>query len=244
DGAPPLGLCGSGLADAVAILLRRGLLLPTGRLLAPDQLPADLPPELRRRLREDKGQRRFVLCEDGASATIALTQGDIRQVQLAKAEADPGRAAEIRKLRGLAAVANSKILYAHYRQIFASSQFQALQKKGAHIQRVLWGSTSTKDPAYSDIKYVAELIGRDTINTIPPQTITAFKDHGVARPTLETGLEEARRVVDRLAALGIDLDVVCQQVQDEGVKAFADSFDALISTLESKRKSLLAGRPR
>jgi uncharacterized 2Fe-2S/4Fe-4S cluster protein (DUF4445 family) len=85
DGAPPLGLCGSGLADAVAILLRRSLLLPTGRLLAPDQLPADLSPELRGRLRQEDGQRRFVLYEDGASGTIALTQPDIRQVQLAKA---------------------------------------------------------------------------------------------------------------------------------------------------------------
>ncbi|MBI4287286.1 MAG: transaldolase [Chloroflexi bacterium] len=155
-----------------------------------------------------------------------------------KETSDPAMQKDIRSLRGKAAVANSKIVYQHFKEIFASSDVKALQKKGARLQRVLWGSTGTKDPTYSDVKYMEELIGPDTVNTLPPATISAFKDHGVARSTLTEEVEEAHRVLDRLSGLGIDVDAVCQKVQDEGVKAFADSFDALISSIEAKRKNL------
>ncbi len=109
------------------------------------------------------------------------------------------------------------------------------------MQRLVWGSTSTKDPAYSDIKYVQELIGRDTINTIPLSTLEAFRDHGVARLTAEEGLEEARRDLEALSRLGIDLKEVGQELQEEGVEAFARSYDNLIASIEARRKAFLQG---
>lgn len=167
------------------------------------------------------------------------TAVDKRLDALAKESYEPALQQEARSLRGKAAVANSKIIYQHFKEIFSSTEFKGLEKNGARLQRVLWGSTGTKDPTYSDVKYVEELIGPDTINTLPPQTISAFRDHGVAKVTLTEGVDEAHRVLDRLAKLGIDVDVVCQQVQDDGVNAFADSFDALIKTIEAKRKNLV-----
>lgn len=164
---------------------------------------------------------------------------DKRFDALAKEASNPAEAEDIRRLRGQGAVANCKILYSHFKEIFSTSEFKALERKGARLQRVLWGSTGTKDPTYSDIKYVAELIGPDTINTMPPHTIAAFKDHGVPRITLTEGLEAGHRVLDKVAGLGIDLEAVCQQVQDDGVKSFADSFDVLIAAIEDKRKNLL-----
>ena len=168
------------------------------------------------------------------------TAVDKRLDALVKEPSNASRSGDIKKLRGTAAVANSKIIYSHFQEIFATSEFKALEKKGAKIQRVLWGSTGTKDPTYSDIKYVTELIGNNTINTMPPNTITAFKDHGVARITLTEGLDDAHRVLDKLSGLGIDVDVLFQQIQDDGVKAFAESFDALIAAIETKRKSFIA----
>ena len=167
------------------------------------------------------------------------TATDKRLDALVKEASNAAQAEDIRKLRGTAAVANSKIIYSHFQEIFATSEFKALEKKGGKIQRVLWGSTGTKDPTYSDIKYIAELIGKNTINTMPPNTIAAFKDHGVARITLTEGLDEAHRVLDKLARLDIDIDELCQQIQDDGVKAFADSFDSLVAAIEAKRKGFL-----
>jgi len=148
---------------------------------------------------------------------------------------------EGRALRGKAAVANARLVYQTFRHTLASSRFKKLRNKGAGMQRLVWGSTSTKDPAYSDIKYVQELIGPDTINTIPLDTLEAFRDHGAARLTLEEGLEEARRDLEALSRLGIDLKEVGQELQDEGVKAFTRSHDNLIASIEAKRKAFLQG---
>ena len=148
---------------------------------------------------------------------------------------------EGRALRGKAAVANARLVYQTFRHTLASSRFKKLRNKGAGMQRLVWGSTSTKDPAYSDIKYVQELIGPDTINTIPLDTLEAFRDHGAARLTLEEGLEEARRDLESLSRLGIDLKEVGQELQDEGVKAFTRSHDNLIASIEAKRKAFLQG---
>jgi len=150
---------------------------------------------------------------------------------------------EAQALRGRAAVAHVKVIYQAYQEFFSSPHFRELGKKGANIQRLVWGSTSTKDPKYSDIKYVQELIGPATVNTMPLSTLEAFRDHGQARLTLGEGVEEAKKDLERLARLGIDLDRVCAQLQEEGVAAFARSFDSLLATLASKRKALLAGRP-
>ncbi|MBU2008788.1 MAG: transaldolase [Chloroflexi bacterium] len=148
---------------------------------------------------------------------------------------------EGRVLRGKAAVVNARLVYQTFRHTLASSRFKKLRNKGAGMQRLVWGSTSTKDPAYSDIKYVQELIGPDTINTIPLSTLEAFRDHGAARLTLEEGLEEARRDLEALSRLGIDLEEVGQELQDEGVKAFTRSHDNLIASIEAKRKAFLQG---
>jgi transaldolase len=145
---------------------------------------------------------------------------------------------EARSLRGKAAVANAKLAYARYLQIFGKS-FDTMRERGARPQRVLFGSTSTKDPAYSDVKYVEELIGADTVNTLPPETLEAFLDHGTARTTLTENLVDARETMTRLAALGIDMDEVTSFLQSDGVQKFADSFDQMLETIEAKREAIL-----
>ena len=139
--------------------------------------------------------------------------------------------AEGRGLLGRAAIANAKLIYQRFRKLFAGKRFQAL---GARVQRPLWASTSTKNPAYRDVRYVEELIGPHTVNTLPPETIAAFRDHGEVRPTLEEDLDRARRTVERLRGLGIDLETVGEQLLAEGVRSFQASFDQLWATLREK----------
>jgi transaldolase len=146
------------------------------------------------------------------------------------------------ELRGKVAVANAKLAYARYRKAFEGKRFEPYREKGAKVQRVLYGSTSTKDDAYSDVKYVEELIGPDTVNTIPPETLDAFLDHGTVAVTLTEGLEEAHRVMDRLAALGIDIDAETEALQREGVEKFSQAFDKLMVALDRKRAEILAQR--
>ena len=147
--------------------------------------------------------------------------------------------AEAGKLRGRAAVANAKMAYQRFLAIFHGSEFEVHRKRGARVQRVLFGSTSTKDPAYSDVKYVEELIGPETVNTVPPETIEAFIDHGRARLTLTEDVEGARSALASLGDLGIDLDQVTDDLQTDGVAKFSESFDKLMAALEAKREQLL-----
>jgi transaldolase len=145
---------------------------------------------------------------------------------------------EGKDLAGKAAVANAKLAYKKYREAFASPRFQGLKGKGANIQRILWGSTSTKNPDYRDVKYVEEIIGADSINTLPENTIDAFRDHGEARITIEEGLPEAEALPGKLAGVDIDLGKVTDQLEKEGVKAFADSFFALLDHIREKKGQL------
>ena len=140
-------------------------------------------------------------------------------------------------LKGKIAVHNAKMIYQSFKKLFNSEEFHGLRSKGANVQRPLWASTGTKDAAYSDVKYVEELIGTETINTMPPKTIDAFLDHGRAEVTIETGLDKAKSNLTRLKALGIDIDEICQEIQDAGVKAFQNSFDKLIQSIEQKMHS-------
>lgn len=140
-------------------------------------------------------------------------------------------------LRGQAAVANAKLAYDEFLKFFSGERWEQLKARGAHLQRPLWASTSTKNPAYPDTIYVDNLIGPDTVNTVPPQTLDSFRDHGVAEVTLTRGLDEAREAVTQLEALGISMDVVTQELEDEGVKAFADAFTALLKTIDDRRKT-------
>ncbi len=143
-------------------------------------------------------------------------------------------------LLGKIAVANTKLAYQQFQEVFSSSRFKALQNQGAQIQRPLWASTSTKNPAYSDIKYVQELIARDTVNTLPQKTLQNFEDHGEAKLTIEDGLDAARQAMDTLKKLELSIQTVTDELEDEGVKSFAKSFESLLETIETKRKQILA----
>lgn len=143
-------------------------------------------------------------------------------------------------LRGKIAIANAKLAYQRFKETFYGEPFAALRRKGARVQRPLWGSTSTKNPKYSDVLYVEELIGPDTVDTIPPKTLAAFRDHGRVRNTLEEGIEQARREIAELGNLGIDLNAITEQLQNDGVDAFAASYEKLLGTLKKKRQDLLA----
>ena len=142
------------------------------------------------------------------------------------------------QLKGKLAVANARLAYAHYLQAFAGPRWEFLLSKGATPQRVLWASTSVKDPHYVDTMYVAELIGPDTVDTMPEETIMAFQDHGNPQPRLHSGLREARAVLVALERAGVDYDDLTDTLEREGVEKFAQSFDDLMKSLKSKREAL------
>jgi transaldolase len=148
--------------------------------------------------------------------------------------AEVGRA----DLQGRLAVDNAKLAYQHYLDTFSGSRWGALAAKGARPQRCLWASTSTKNPAYRDVLYVEELIGPDTVNTMPFETIAAFQDHGSVRETLTEGVEGARALLAELAAAGVDYDDVTETLEREGVQKFSDSFASLLSGIDAKRAVL------
>jgi transaldolase len=142
-------------------------------------------------------------------------------------------------LRGKLAVANAKLAYEHYQQAFSGPRWEFLQGKGANPQRCLWASTSTKNPEYRDVLYVEELIGSETVNTMPEETIRAFQDHGEIRgDTVTKGVKKARALLDDLAAVGVDYDDVTKTLELEGVQKFADSFAELLEGVTQKREAL------
>jgi transaldolase len=143
-------------------------------------------------------------------------------------------------LQGKLAIANAKLAYQHYLEAFSGPRWEFLASKGARPQRCLWASTSTKNPAYRDVLYVEELIGPDTVNTMPAETIAAFQDHGEVKDTLTSGIDEAHRLLDRLREAGVDYDSVVETLEAEGVQKFADSFDDLLAGIRAKREQLVA----
>jgi len=147
---------------------------------------------------------------------------------------------EVEDLKGRAAVANARLAYAHFRSVSAGTRFAALAARGAHAQRPLWASTSTKNPAYRDVIYVEELIGPDTVNTMPPQTLAAFNDHGVIETRIDRDLEEVATLFGRLSKVGIAAEALIDELEPQGVLAFQRSFDQLLEALESKRRELVA----
>jgi transaldolase/glucose-6-phosphate isomerase len=154
-------------------------------------------------------------------------------------------AADVEPLRGKAAIANAKLAYAHYKKAFSGPRWQALLAKGAHPQRLLWASTSTKNPTYRDTLYVETLIGPDTVNTMPPATMDAFRDHGIAKPdTIEEGLAEAAEIPPRLAKFGVRIEDVATELVADGVQQFADAFDKLLGSVAARRRdNAQAGNP-
>ena len=153
-----------------------------------------------------------------------------------KIAAGNGDAESLKSLQGKVAVANAKLAYENFQEIFGGDRFKALAAKGARVQRPLWASTGTKNKAYSDVLYVDSLIGPDTVNTLPPATLEAFIDHGTIARTVDQGVEEAHATLDGLKAAGIDIDVVTKQLENEGVASFAKSFEDLLSGVEAKRE--------
>jgi len=157
------------------------------------------------------------------------------------ADTDPKRA-DLLALRGKAAIANARLAYARFREVFSSPRFTALQARGARVQRPLWASTGTKNKAYPDTLYVDELVGADTVNTLPLATLTAFNDHGRVEPAIQRDLDAARALFPRLESLGIPVGALIDQLEPEGVAAFAKSYDALIEGIASRRRELMNAR--
>jgi transaldolase len=185
-----------------------------------------------------RGVERFV--EDGGDPSTLASVASFF-VSRVDSEADKRLAAAGRaELQGRLAIANAKLAYARYKEIFSGPRWEALAAEGATPQRCLWASTSTKNPDYRDTIYVEELIGPDTVNTMPLETVEAFQDHGVVADTLEQGLDEARELLAELERAGVDYDDVTDTLEREGVQKFADSFEELLEGIRAKRAQLAA----
>jgi transaldolase/glucose-6-phosphate isomerase len=170
----------------------------------------------------------------------ALIDGEI-DARLKASPDDPERQTLL-ALKGKVAVANARLAYQHYKRIFGSERFQLLAEQGAQEQRLLWASTGTKNPSYPDTLYVATLIGRNTVNTMPPATMDAFRDHGVAALTIEEDLKGAEATMAALGKVGISMEEVTGKLVEDGVQLFADAFDALLGAVEKKRTDFLGAR--
>jgi transaldolase len=158
---------------------------------------------------------------------------------LEKKQLEGGPMAEVAAgLHGQVAIASAKVAYQIYKEIFGGERYQKLAKIGARSQHVLWASTGTKNPQYSDVKYIEPLIGPHTINTIPMETLEAYRLHGKPQASLEEGVQEAKRVLAALPQVGIDLDALTQQLEDEGVAKFNQAFEQLMTALKEKRAAL------
>jgi transaldolase len=166
------------------------------------------------------------------------TEVDARLDALIAAAHDDGTRARLGALKGKAALANAKMAYALFQRHFAGERWEALRSRSAHVQRPLWASTSSKNPAYRDVMYVEQLIGPDTVNTMPPATITAFQDHGNVARTVDAGVDEARELLAALASEGISMQSVTDKLLTEGLASFQKSFDTLLAGLETKLRSL------
>lgn len=188
---------------------------------------------LERRVKDGKN-----LKEINSVASVFVSRIDTRidkmLEDLANTENDAAKKGILLKLRGKAAVANSKIIYQHFKEISLSKEFKKFENNGASMQRVLWASTGTKNPEYTDVKYVEELIGPNSVNTVPHQTLFAFYDHGIVKSTIEDDVTGAVDVLKQLSALGIDINTVCSDLEKEGIAAFCNSFDSLINSIRSK----------
>jgi transaldolase len=184
-----------------------------------------------------RGLERLVAAGGDPSGVISVASFFVSRVDT---EADR-RLAEIGRedLQGRLAVDNAKLAYQHYLEVFSNERWEPLAARGARPQRCLWASTSTKNPAYRDVLYVEELIGRDTVNTMPFETIAAFQDHGLCRETLTEGVDEARALLGELAAAGVDYDDVTDTLEREGVQKFSDSFASLLEGIDAKRAVLV-----
>ncbi len=160
----------------------------------------------------------------------------------ANASHEKARAA-IQELCGKAAIANAKLAYALFEHSFSGARWELLSKRGAHVQRPLWASTSTKNPAYRDVMYVEQLIGPNTVNTLPPATLEAFRDHGEVRVTVNENVEAARELLSEIESRGISMDEITDKLLDDGIASFAKSYETLLAGLDKKRAAPGTGSP-
>jgi len=167
---------------------------------------------------------------------------DKRLEDMAKGTTDAAKQQELKALEGKAAIANARLVYQDFKKLFGTPGFEALKHAGAHVQRPLWASTSTKNPAYRDVMYVEELVGPDTVDTMPLETVKNFRDHGVVRSSIEDDIAGAKAALDSLESLGIHYEQVTQQLLDEGVQKFADSFHQLFAGIEGKKNAIAEGK--
>jgi transaldolase/glucose-6-phosphate isomerase len=178
-----------------------------------------------------------------ASFFVSRVDSAVDPMLLSTVERWPGspKAETALSLLGKAAVANARLAYARFGELFASGRWKALEARGARKQRPLWASTGTKNPKFSDVKYVEELIGPDTVNTMPPQTMDAFRDHGKVADALSLAVPEAKSVMDDLGLLGIGIEEVCGRLEEEGVKSFLDSYRKLLAAIDGRLKTAAGG---
>jgi transaldolase len=189
---------------------------------------------------EERAKRGLPLSTIASVASFFVSRVDTEAAKRLDAivAANPARAEEAKAFRGRVAVANAKLAYALFREKFSGARWEALSSRGARVQRPLWASTSAKNPAYRDVVYVEDLIGPDTVNTMPPSTITAFADHGETKRTVDTNIDAERGLVAKLDSFGVPLGAITDTLLREGLASFEKSFDTLIAGLESKRRTL------
>ena len=161
-----------------------------------------------------------------------------KRIDALLASASPDAAERLKKLKGRVAVANAKLAYALFQERFSGPRWEALAAQGARLQRPLWASTSTKNPEYRDVKYVEDLIGPETVNTIPPATIEAFRDHGEVKRTVDSNIDAERALLAELEEVGISLESVTDKLLTDGLKSFQKSFDSLIARMKTKATEL------
>jgi len=186
-----------------------------------------------------RGIERFIKDNGDASRVRSVASIFVSRIDTAIDKILDEKIKEATSLKGKAAVANCKLIYGKYLEIFSSEEFKELQKKGVNTQRVLWASTSTKNPNYSDIKYVTELIGKNTINTLPDSTFEAFLDHGSVNEAITHEVVSAEETIKKLKSYEIDTDKILRGLLKKGVIAFQDSFDSLLGTLDKKVQKAL-----
>ena len=192
---------------------------------------------LNRRLSDKKDLSRLHSVASVFISRIDTVVDELLEERLADENNDEQKK-RLQSLRGKAAVANSRMIFERYHELFDGKAFKALKQNGANVQRVLWGSTSTKNPQYSDIKYVTELIAPKTVNTLPEKTLNAFLDHGQVQDAFACPARESEDLLTALRGLGINIDHVCHDLLRDGVTAFEDAFEALLASIEKKAAML------
>lgn len=194
---------------------------------------------------EALAQREHSLERVASVASFFLSRIDVLiDPQLEEFIRDGGKQGDLAgQLRGKAAVASAKVAYQVYKEVFGAPRFRALAERGARPQRLLWASTSTKTPGASDVKYVDSIIAPETINTMPLETLNAYRDHGQPEVRILDGVSESYWVLERLGYLGLEVDILTQQLEDEGIAHFARDYDKLLDAIEKKRQAALEGHP-